>query len=424
MKNKYITLLSVLVIGASSPLMAAADTIDNEINHTTNKIETLKGQKAEAEATLEALNTEVANLEAQVQETLDKKGELEQELNNLNTEITKLENAIEKRNVKIKEQARSAQVNTSSNSYLNVVIESDSISDAITRSWAYSKLVSANNDIMTAQQEDKQELADKKVVVDGKIVEVTALTEELKVKQEEMTAKQYDQAILAKEVAASLTTEESKKASLLKEKEEAEKRKAEAERLAKEQAKKEAEAAAKLAAEQKKRDEEAAKTSVAIAQEISTINTQVMPDDKDNQPANRPAQGSGDFQHPLPSLIMTSGYGNRPDPNGVSGNGHDGIDFAGNLNDPVYASRGGTVVSSGFDGSAGNYVIIQHDNGYYTYYLHLNSISVSGGTVGAGQVVGLMGTTGNSTGVHLHFGIATTGSWSGFVDPGPYLGLY
>ncbi|MHC5268508.1 M23 family metallopeptidase [Enterococcus sp. LJL98] len=116
-------------------------------------------------------------------------------------------------------------------------------------------------------------------------------------------------------------------------------------------------------------------------------------------------------------LNMSSPFGYRADPTGYSGNGHDGVDFTGNYGDTILAARYGTVVETGFDWSAGNYVILQHDNGYYSYYMHMTAVSVSEGqSVETSEQIGTMGTTGNSTGVHLHFGLAT-GIWSGFVDP-------
>jgi murein DD-endopeptidase MepM/ murein hydrolase activator NlpD len=98
--------------------------------------------------------------------------------------------------------------------------------------------------------------------------------------------------------------------------------------------------------------------------------------------------------------------------------------MGGTSSTPIMASRSGTVVQASFDGSAGNYIIIDHGDGYYSYYLHLsNFIATLGQSVSAGQTIGTMGTTGNSTGVHLHFGIATSSNWSGFVDPAPFLGI-
>lgn len=125
------------------------------------------------------------------------------------------------------------------------------------------------------------------------------------------------------------------------------------------------------------------------------------------------------FASPLETrLVVSSGFGGRPDPNGKSGTQHDGIDLPGSLNQNILAARAGQVVTTGSHPSAGNYIIVKHDNGFYSYYLHLNQILVkSGDNVALGQVIGKMGTTGNSTGVHLHFGLAKTPNWQGFVDP-------
>lgn len=85
-------------------------------------------------------------------------------------------------------------------------------------------------------------------------------------------------------------------------------------------------------------------------------------------------------------------------------NNHTGIDLAGNLNDNVYAYKSGKVISSGWENSYGNCIIIDHGYGVKTRYAHLNKLLVSAGQyISGGQKIGLMGTTGNSTGVHLHF---------------------
>lgn len=121
------------------------------------------------------------------------------------------------------------------------------------------------------------------------------------------------------------------------------------------------------------------------------------------------------------SYSISSGFGQRVDPTGYSGTGHDGIDIPGNAGEAILAARYGTVVEAGFHASAGNYAIVKHDNGYYTYYMHMTENFVSvGQTLETSQQIGTMGTTGNSTGVHLHFGIAT-GVWSGFVNPTSFI---
>lgn len=132
---------------------------------------------------------------------------------------------------------------------------------------------------------------------------------------------------------------------------------------------------------------------------------------------------STDFTIPLPidSYVVTSPYGEREDPTGSSGTFHNGIDLAANTGTEVFASKSGVVVASGYSSSAGNYVIIQHEDGLYSSYFHLNTLGATAGTeVSTGDVIGEVGTTGNSTGPHLHFAISTD-VWAGYENPEDYL---
>ncbi|OKP95365.1 M23 family metallopeptidase [Paenibacillus sp. P46E] len=107
---------------------------------------------------------------------------------------------------------------------------------------------------------------------------------------------------------------------------------------------------------------------------------------------------------PTQSKIITSSFGYRSDPfNGTSAY-HSGIDIAGSIGDPVYAAMDGVVTAAEQMGARGKYIIIKHDNGLESWYMHLNGMLVSPGTkVSKGQKIGLLGNTGRSTGPHLHF---------------------
>jgi murein DD-endopeptidase MepM/ murein hydrolase activator NlpD len=110
---------------------------------------------------------------------------------------------------------------------------------------------------------------------------------------------------------------------------------------------------------------------------------------------------------------ITSGFGPR------WGRMHEGLDIAGGSGTPIAAAAGGTVIVAGPQGGYGNLVVVDHGGGLSTAYAHLSSIAVSTGqAVGQGTVVGGMGTTGNSTGVHLHFEVRVNG---GAVNPLGYL---
>ncbi|MER5740692.1 LysM peptidoglycan-binding domain-containing M23 family metallopeptidase [Streptomyces sp. NPDC002262] len=101
---------------------------------------------------------------------------------------------------------------------------------------------------------------------------------------------------------------------------------------------------------------------------------------------------------------------------------HTGTDFIASSGTTVRAVGAGTVVSAGWSGAYGNEVVIKHADGNYSQYAHLSSLAVSAGqSVSGGQQIGLSGSTGNSTGPHLHFEIRTSPSYGSDVDPLAYL---
>ena len=124
---------------------------------------------------------------------------------------------------------------------------------------------------------------------------------------------------------------------------------------------------------------------------------------------------TGRYSHPLKGAgTISSGYGSR------WGSFHKGIDFAAPAGTPIYAADSGKVIYSGYNsGGYGNLVIVEHDNGDQTYYAHCSKLYVSVGSyVSKGQHIAGVGTTGDSTGNHLHFEIRKNGNP---VNPAHYL---
>ena len=129
--------------------------------------------------------------------------------------------------------------------------------------------------------------------------------------------------------------------------------------------------------------------------------------------------GNGTFTHPCPGGYISSGFGYRTQPIAGASTNHKGIDYAAATGTPIYAAAAGTVISAGYAGNAGNLLVISHGNGLLTYYMHCNAIYVSAGQkVSRGQNVAAVGTTGNSTGPHLHFQVMLNGTP---VNPANYL---
>ncbi|MEB3100893.1 peptidoglycan DD-metalloendopeptidase family protein [Ferviditalea candida] len=122
---------------------------------------------------------------------------------------------------------------------------------------------------------------------------------------------------------------------------------------------------------------------------------------------------------PTISNRITSGFGYRVDPFTGRPGFHSGVDIGGNLNDPVYVTAEGIVETTGYDVFHGRNIIVKHANGIKTWYMHLNQILVTEGQkVGKGEVIGRLGSTGRSTGPHLHYQVVKRGKT---VNPMAYL---
>lgn len=131
--------------------------------------------------------------------------------------------------------------------------------------------------------------------------------------------------------------------------------------------------------------------------------------------------GSSAWLVPCSYTMLTSPFGNRQAPLAGASTYHQGVDLAAPRGTAVRASRAGIVTVAGYSSSAGNYVQINHQDGFSSIYMHLDTYCVSSGQmVSGGQQIGTVGTTGISKGYHLHFGIAYQGA---YVNPCAYVNL-
>lgn len=133
------------------------------------------------------------------------------------------------------------------------------------------------------------------------------------------------------------------------------------------------------------------------------------------------APSSSGWIKPCRYTAFTSAFGWRTHPIYGTKKHHNGVDLAGVKGTSIYAAKGGTVSATGYDSSRGYYVIIDHGDGFKSYYYHMTHYIVSKGqSVSRGKTIGYMGSTGASTGPHLHFGISYNGS---YVNPARYINI-
>lgn len=465
--KKYTALTLCALTLTTTPLSALADEYDQKIADQDKKISDLQQTEQSAEDQKAALEQQVAAVEQEVNAVLKEKTNEEKKLSDLTAKIATLQEKIQKREEQIRNQARDVQTKQDSGSIVNAVINSKSLGEAVKKTMAVSTILTANKNIMEQQTKDKAELEKLEKEAEQRLQVINKKTTELKAKQEQLVQTKLDQQVKINEIQASIATEKDQKDKFEKQKEDAEKKRQAALKALEEQRKKEEEAREKAQAEAEKQAKKAAEEAQEAAEEaekqaaeaetakqkqeaeIAQLEAQKQEQEAKQQQeqaqtvtdagasqvttnpttstsnTSKPAATSSGWASPLSiGLVVTSPFGPRQDPTGASGTQHDGIDFAGSAGTPIMASKGGTVVEAGFHWSAGNHVVIQHPDGYYSYYMHMVSApSVGvGSSVSAGQVLGGMGTTGNSTGVHLHFGVSTA-LWSGFVNPASLLGI-
>lgn len=403
--KKKIACSLVLTLGITSawqmPLFAESiSDLQDEQESVKNSIEQKKGE----------LNTNASQKTAtatKIQEITDSINATQQKIASYSTQIADQQASIDATNKKITEteaKLKEAQENLNDRlvtiykdgnvNYLDVLFKSEDFSNFLTRFEYLSYITKRDKQLVTQVEEMKTQLESQKATLEQQLSSLSALKseeEDVKSLLEEQQGQQKsayaelekDEAAL-KEVIASMqaTSDEiGEKIKTLQAEEEAKR------------------AAAAAAANQSN----GAVTASANASGYKAT-----------------AAGNGIWPAP-DSHVVTSNYGGRDYPLGGGYNFHLGTDIAASYGTPVLAYQAGTVLIASYHWSYGNYVVIDHGNGFSTLYAHMSALTVSAGqTVTAGQQVGLIGSTGSSTGPHLHFETRINGS---NVNAGPYLGI-
>ena len=417
-------LVSILPVSASAKSSAE---IKEEIN-------ALKGDRSEIWAQLEQLQGEQDATWESISEMVEQKNNIDQQIGLLYTEIENInaqirsyteliaanqeeldaaEARLEALNEKNKERIQ-AMEEEGKISYWSVIFKAKSFTDLIDRlnmmeeinradkrrmnelseaAQAVNEARAALESEKTALEESRVALKEAQVVLDEKRAEADALLAELNADKRALDQIEADYEAEEAKLSAEIAAAEVEYTKAQKAEEEERKRREEEERKRKEE-------------EEKKKQEEASKNP-----------------GNGNSDSGNTGSGSASKEgwgRPCSWRKLTSPYGYRTHPTTGEWKFHNGVDLANSQGTPIYAVRSGKVTVATYGGTYGYYVTINHGDGYSSLYAHMTHYVVSkGDTVQKGQLIGYMGSTGRSTGPHLHFSIFYNGS---SVNPMNYIG--
>ena len=221
MKKKILAslLLSTVLVSQGAVLSSVkANTTDEKIAAQDSKISELTTQQKEAQKQVDEIQTQVTAIQTEQEKLQTENERLQEESKKLEGEITELSKNIVARNESLENQARSAQTNGTATSYINTIINSNSITEAISRVAAMSEIVSANNKMLQQQKEDKKAIAEKQVANNEAINTVIANQQTLADDAQALTTKQAELKVAELNLAAEKATAEGEKATLLEQK--------------------------------------------------------------------------------------------------------------------------------------------------------------------------------------------------------------
>ncbi|MBQ4544690.1 MAG: peptidoglycan DD-metalloendopeptidase family protein [Oscillospiraceae bacterium] len=381
MKNKTVRIISAVIAATLvfSLLFAfvAEIVIYNRVDAAqtvsslNSKLDSLASQKAKIQKELKAIKSKK-------QSTMTKKAALdqqidvtEQEVDTINQLITALDVQVATVTAELNAAQEAEQKQTDdflarvrimeeegTASMLGIILSADSFSDMLTRTELIGSIVEGDKKLMRELAETRAGIAEKKASLDSARAEQAAAKSNLVAKKNSLQS-QYNE---ANALLKSLNTS---------------------------------------AAEYEKAFNEAERAMDAARADLQKLLSK----------SGSSTYVGGEFRWPTKATRITSPYGTRKDPITKKSSMHTGIDIGASMGSEIYASNSGTVIVAGWSSKGyGNYVVVDHGGGKSTLYAHMSKIKTKkGAKVTKGDVIGLVGSTGYSTGPHLHFEILING---------------
>lgn len=379
-------------------------TLENDLQKAKELIDSLKGSK-------EDIQSEVEKLDKQLNEISGKVKELESQLSKKRQEIANTESALNKAKEQEKKQYRNMKkriqfmYENGQTSYVEMLLSADSFTDFLNAVEYITQISQYDRKMLKEYQNMQVTIADTQKTLETDYASLQSL--QAKVQEEKQAVAALES---AKKGELNDVTDDLTDAQTVAKAYEAE-------------IQAQNEVIAQIQAAQKRAAEQQAAQQQAQAAEENQGATDAAGENQNTAQNTTPSgngQSTGSMMWPCPSSKrVTSDYGPRTSPtNGASSN-HKGIDIGAAYGADIVAADGGTVLVATYSSSGGNYVIIDHGGGLCTVYMHASSLTVSAGqTVSKGQVIAKVGSTGISTGNHLHFGVTLNGV---YVSPWGYV---
>ena len=409
-------------LGVLTALALAFGPMSTAFAASTDKLDSLKSQASQLNEQGSSLKNQLSGLQNEADSKLEEKAVLEQQISVLSAQIVNTQALIEEYDVQIADkqvELEDAQQKADeyyqlflarfrdleeqgSVSYWSILFDAASFSDLLDRISFIADVVHYDNQIVDQLQAARQAVADAKADLETNQAEQVQAKTDLESQQAELSA---DEAAVDAAIA-----EINSKADVYQSQLDEIKSQADAldEQIAAAQKEYEAQVAAEKAAAEKAAQEAANKKN-------NSSNS------SSNSNSSSSSSGSGRISMvwPCASTRVTSEFGKRNSPTAGASTYHKGIDIGASTGTAIYAAASGTVTEAGYSSSRGNYVVIYHSNGVSTAYMHCSALYVSSGDkVSQGQTIAAVGSTGISTGPHLHFSVIEDGT---YVNPRNYV---
>lgn len=400
LRGKKIAALFLACVLCSGSVMPVSAT---SISETQKKGERLEEQKKAAEAEKSSLDNELNTVIQELQKAQDAMSAKEEQIESAENELVEAKvtenNQYESMKKRIKYMYENGNVE-----FIEIILSAENISDFLNKTEYVTKISEYDRDMLVEFQKTVEQVQKKEEELRAEYEELSALQTTLSEKRASVETLLSNKNIQIANLESEIGENAKVLQQLIAEAQEAERRQKEAE-------------AAQLAAQQQAMNNNAGQNNQIQAPSGGSstggsTSGGVIPPSSGNV-----VSGSGYFTHPCPGMTYQSSYFGEIREFEVGG--HKGHDYAAPEGTPTYAAAAGTVLIANYSTSAGNWVVIQHDNGLVSKYMHHSALTVSAGQrVEKGQQIGYVGSTGQSTGPHLHFQVELNGV---AVNPSNYM---